>query len=118
MLSKIDFLTLFLLVSIISSAINLANANSKSVCPTRNHDNIHQIDIFDGKPEELAYLAPDDEQTAPNTYTLGYIYEKGRRVTIRCKYNSGFVFDVELKNKVNECKLSSYKSGEYALVCK
>lgn len=118
MLSRTDFLTLFLLLNVFNGAMNLANANSEGVCPARPDDKIQQIDIFDGKPEELAYLAPDDDKTASNIYTLNYIYDQGRIVTVRCKYHSGFAVDVELKDKVTQCKFSSYKSGSSALVCK
>jgi hypothetical protein len=113
-----DFLKLFLLINVFSSVFNLASANSEGVCPTRRNEKVQQIDIFDGKPVELAYLAPDDEQTSPNTYTLNHIYEEGRSVTIRCKYDSGFVYDVELKNKVNQCKFFRNKSGNPRLICK
>ena len=118
MLSKTDFLRVFLLINVFGSTMNLASANSEGVCPARPDGKIQQIDIFDGKPEELAYLAPDDDKTASNIYTLSYIYDQGRIVTVRCKYHSGFAVDVELKDKVNQCKFSSYKSGNSALVCK
>lgn len=117
MLSKSDVLKL-LLVNVLSGAINVANANPASVCPARLNDTIQQIDIFDGKPEELAFLAPDDDQALPSIYTLNYIYDAGRTVTVRCKYTSSFVADVELKSKVNQCTFSSYKSGNSALICK
>ena len=119
MLLNNGFIKLFLLINIFSCIFNLASANDvKGVCPTRGNEKIQQIDIFDGKPEELAYLAPDDDQTSPDTYTLNYIYEKGQIVTIRCKYDSGFVYDVELKNKVSQCKFSRNKSGNSSLICK
>jgi hypothetical protein len=118
MLSKTEFMKYLLLILILGSAIYFARANAENVCHTRPGDNIQQIDIFDGKPEELAYLAPDDEKAAPNIYTLGYIYDQGRVVTIRCKYNSGFVADVELKGRVTQCKSLSNKSGDMSLACK
>lgn len=118
MLLKADFLKLFLLINVFSCAFNLASANAKGVCPIRLNEKVQQIDIFDGKPVELAYLAPDDDQTAPNTYSLSYIYEQGRIVTIRCKYDSGSVYDIELKNKVNQCKFFRNKSGNPTLICK
>ena len=116
MLLNNRFLKLFVLINVSACFFNLTNA--KSVCAKRANEKIQQIDIFDGDPLELAYLAPDDDQTAPNTYTLNYIYEKGQIVTIRCKYDSGFVYDVELKNKVSQCKFYRNKSGNPALICK
>jgi len=118
MLLKADYLKLFLLINLFSCAINTASAASEGVCPKRQNDKVQQIDIFDGKPEELAYLAPDDDRTSPNIYTLSDIYKEGRIVTIRCKYDSGFVHDVELKNKVKQCRFYRNKSGNSKLICK
>ena len=118
MLLKSDFLKLILFAFFFSVAPSLANANSESICTTRPNEKVQQIYIFDGKPEELAYLAPDDNQTNSNIYTLNYIYDAGRFVTIRCKYDSNFIYDVEMKDKVNQCKFSKNKSDSYILICK
>ncbi len=116
MLSNNRFFTLFALMTVLACGLNTANA--KGVCAKRGNEKVQQIDIFDGDPSELAFLAPDDDQTAPNTYTLNYIYDKGGIVTIRCKYDSGFVNVVQLKNKVRQCKFSKNKAGQPNLVCK
>lgn len=93
-------------------------ADAKDVCPARANEKVKQIDIFDGKPEELAFLAPDDDEKAPNTYTLKNIYEQGRIVTIRCTYDSGFIFELPMKDKVDNCHFSRSKAGVPKLVCK
>ena len=108
---------LLLATAFICTAGALADAKSSEVCPVRSGDIVQNIDVFDGKPEELAYLAPDDDRVAKNTFTLGYVYKEGRAVTIRCKYASGFVVDVELKNKVDKCIASRNKSGPVAVIC-
>lgn len=93
-------------------------ADAKGVCPARANEKVKQIDLFDGKPEEQAFLAPDDDEKAPNTYSLKGIYEQGRIVTIRCTYDSGFVFELPMKDKVDHCNFSRSKAGAPNLVCK
>ncbi|MDO8728682.1 MAG: hypothetical protein Q7K26_02175 [bacterium] len=113
MLSKIRIIKLILL----SIGCACLSVGAKGVCPELIHDKVQQIYIFDGSPDELAYLAPDDDDKAANTYTLSYIYEKGRIVTIRCTYESGYVFDVSMKNRINLCNFSRSKAGTPILVC-
>lgn len=109
-------LTLLLLIGVV--AFNPAFAKPRGVCPEIKHDKVRQIYIFDGQPSELAYLAPDDSETAPDTYTLSKIYDEGRSVTIRCEYESATVRDIELKNRVRTCRSSESKTGEPRLTCK
>jgi hypothetical protein len=111
MSSRLD-LKVFLLIGILASG----NGNADGVCPKRQNEKLQQIYIFDGKPEELASLAPDDEMN--DIYTLGAIYKEGRTVTVRCQYDTGFILDVELKKVVHTCKGSENKSGIPKLICK
>lgn len=113
---KTNTLKLCVLIGVFS--LNPAFANQGEVCPVLKHDKLRQISIFDGKPGEQAYLAPDDSETAANTYTLGKIHDEGRSVTIRCEYGSGVVRDIELKNKVRRCLYSERKTGEPRLTCR
>jgi hypothetical protein len=118
MLSKSDFSKPILLAGAFTCvALGWASAKTQEVCPVRSGDSVQNIDVFDGKPEELAFLAPDDGGTTTNIFTLGDIYKEGRTVTIRCKYGTGFVADVELKNKVDHCTASRSKSGHVAVIC-
>ncbi|TWB41948.1 hypothetical protein FBZ90_107327 [Nitrospirillum pindoramense] len=52
------------------------------------------------------FLAPDDDRTGRNTYTVSGIYQDGRFVTVRCNYASAFSVDVELKEKISKCLFS------------
>ena len=116
MSSKLD-LKILLLFGILASGNGFAHGNADGVCPPKHRNaKLQQIYIFDGKPEELVSLAPDDETN--DIYTLGAIYKEGRTVTIRCQYDTGFIFDVELKKEVHTCKGSENKSGVPKLVCK
>jgi len=115
MSSRLD-LRIFLLIGMLASGNGFANGNSDGVCSKRQNEKLQQIYIFDGKPEELVSLAPDDETN--DIYTLGAIYKEGRTVTIRCQYDTGFMLDVELKKVVHTCKGSENKSRVPKLVCK
>jgi hypothetical protein len=87
-----------------------------SVCPVRAGAAVTQIDVFDGDPADLAYLAPDDERKAPGTYTVKGIYDQGRYVTIRCHYGADSV-DVKLADRVERCRFSG-GDAHPALSCK
>ncbi|MEP6606593.1 MAG: STY0301 family protein [Nitrosospira sp.] len=118
MLSKIDRRIGTLLLAACSFS-TLACAKPVSVCPKQDHATVQQIDIFDGKPEDEAYLAPDDPDKAPNSYTLSDIYTQGRTVTVRCSYNNGQVRNVELNRRTQTCRyLEAGKNRSAALVCR
>jgi hypothetical protein len=87
-----------------------------SVCPVRAGARVSQIDIFDGDPAELAFLAPDDENKAPNTYTVKSIYDEGRYVTVRCHYGPTLVV-VQLAKRIARCTFSGGDTRP-ALTCK
>lgn len=55
---------------------------------------MRQIDICVGNPKDLGYLAPDDDS---DKYSLGYFYDHGEFITIRCEYTDGQARDVELR---------------------
>ena len=93
-----------------------AKSPALKVCPVRSDSKVKQIDIFDGDPKDLAYLAPDDDIS--NTYTVGGIYERGSIVTVRCKYKNGEVVDVPLTDRMDKCVFSRNKQGVSSLVCK
>lgn len=99
-------------------APNVVYAGSTGVCPARKHEKVVQIYIFDGKPDEQVFLAPDDDEKAPNTYTLAKIHQAGRTVTVRCEYSKGPVHDTELKKNVKRCQSSESKSGSFSLICR
>ena len=89
---------------------------ARSVCTAHSGAPVTQIDIFDGDPADLASLAPDDPQSAPNTYTVKGVYEQGRHVTVRCHFGSTFD-DVVLTTPVSSCQFSGGDKHP-ALACK
>lgn len=92
-------------------AAGCVDAKGDGVCTARPDDPARQLYLFDGDPAGRALLAPDDEQTAPNTYSVGPIYDRGRYVTVRCEYKSGASHDVQLKEKVSRCEYSEGDTG-------
>jgi hypothetical protein len=117
MLSSPEVRLLGLLLSICTGSPAFADGTGKSLCPRFTGHKVQHIDIFDGNPTEQAYLAPDDDKTAPNTYTVGSIYEQGRKVTVRCTYDGGLMRDVVL-NKAETCNFSEDKRSGPSLVCR
>lgn len=101
--------------ALVACVLGPAQAKTLDVCPVRHHDPIQQIYLFDGTPEELAYLAPDDDA---NLYSLKSIYDKGRFVTVRCKYEGGSIVDLELKNRTSQCTFRKDKAGYGNLRCR
>ena len=110
--------TIAILVALAGFVIPAAHAKSPEVkvCPVRSDSKVKQIDIFDGDPKDLAYLAPDDENS--NTYTVSGIYERGSSITVRCKYKDCKVVEVPLTAVIDKCVFSRSKQGASSLVCK
>ncbi len=95
-----------------------ARAADITPCSEKPGTALKYVEIYDGPPEEMASLAPDDEGKNSGTYTLGYIYEDGRFVTIRCKYADGTAADVKLAAKVESCKDAVGKDKKVHFTCR
>lgn len=89
-----------------------------SVCPARPGDIVQAIDVFDGPPEELAYLMADGQRGGASLFTIGPIREAGRRVTIRCKYRSGAALDVLVRAEAEQCAARRQNSGNVLVTCR
>lgn len=87
-------------------------AETQVVCPIRPSHPLRYVDVFDGEPAELATLVPGLAKESYGYWLLGYVYDAGRFVTIRCKYADKQTLDVKLANRINRCdyKLSSKKA--------
>jgi hypothetical protein len=93
-------------------------AVSAEVCPSRSGQPLRFVDVFDGTPEELATLVPDKALARSGYWELGYVYDSGRFVTIRCKYRDGKASDVKLARKVARCDYRINARKTLALRCK
>nr|WP_240650591.1 STY0301 family protein [Variovorax guangxiensis] len=92
-------------------------AVSAEVCPVRTGQPLRFVDVFDGKPEEMATLVPDETGKSSGHWSLGYIYEAGRVVTVRCKYADGQTSDVTLSAKTARCDYKINAKKTLALNC-
>jgi hypothetical protein len=95
-----------------------APAVAAEVCPIRSGQPVRFVDVFDGPPQELATLVPDVAQARSGYWQLGYVYEAGRVVTIRCKYADGQSEDVTLSKKVQRCNYKINAQKKLTLNCK
>ena len=104
---------------IATGCVATACATPTSVCPKRGQAKVQQIDIFDGNPQDQAYLAPDDPDNAPDIYTLGPILDHGGKVTVRCHYDDDAVRDVALTSHERNCHYVEPQGRvSAALICK
>jgi hypothetical protein len=100
--------------AVLAASLSLAPPPGRAaeVCPARAGQAVRFVDIFDGAPEELATLVPDKARKFSGYWRLGYVYDAGRFVTVRCKYADRTVTDVKLPSKVRQCdyKIDAQKS--------
>lgn len=80
-----------------------AKPTTADVCPLQANSYLQYVDVFDGSPEEMAILMPDQAHDAHGYWSLGYVYDAKRTVTVRCKYANGKAVDVTLEEKVQRC---------------
>jgi hypothetical protein len=88
------------------------------VCPVRAGQPLRHVDVFDGPPEELATLIPDRAEDRSGHWELGYVYDAGRFVTIRCKYADGVSTDRRLAGRIRRCDYTIDPSGTLGLACR
>ncbi len=103
-------IAIFLTVS--TFGCTAAQPTSIEVCPAQSNNDLQFVDVFDGSPEEMAILMPDEAQDTHGYWLLGYVYDAKRTVTVRCKYTNGKSLDVTLEEKVQRCdyKISAQKT--------
>lgn len=92
-------------------------SNTNNVCPVQADQFLQYVDIFDGLPEEMAILAPDNAQDTAGYWSLGYVYDAGRVVTVRCKYSGGAVVDITLSERVEKCAYDLAEKEPLSISC-
>jgi len=107
---------LLLLASLAGFALHPAVA--AEVCPSRPQHVLRFVDVFDGTHEDQATLMPDKPDKRSGYWRLGYVYDAGRIVTIRCKYDDGQKLDIQLKNRVTRCDYRRDAKDALKLYCK
>jgi len=89
-----------------------------AVCPARADHPLRFVDVFDGAPSDMATLVPDQAGESSGYWQLGYVYDAGRFVTVRCKYADGSTPDVKLTSKIKRCDYSIDSKKTLKLDCK
>ncbi|WP_310734676.1 STY0301 family protein [Azohydromonas caseinilytica] len=92
-------------------------AIAAGVCPAREGQPLLFVQVFDGPPEELATLVPDVATERSGYWQLGYVYDAGRMVTIRCEYVDKQSVDVKLADRVERCDYSIRGRNRLKLSC-
>lgn len=93
-------------------------ALAADVCPKRAGQPVRFVDVFDGPTERLEMLVPDRNGKTAGYWKLGYIYDGGRFVMVRCKYADGQASDVKLSDKVAQCDYRIDAKKTLSLSCK
>lgn len=89
-----------------------------AVCPAHPDHPLRFVEVFDGAPSDMASLVPDQPGASAGYWQLGYVYDAGRFVTVRCKYADGKVSDTKLPNKINRCDYTIDSKKILKLDCK
>lgn len=93
-------------------------ADSGRICPVRAGHPLRYVDVFDGSPQEQALLMPEQLDDRTGFWELGYVYEAGRTVTVRCKYVDGASVDRPLTRKVRRCEYRVDPEGTLGVDCR
>jgi hypothetical protein len=86
-------------------------------CPDSGGTTLRLVDVFDGPPESLATLIPDEAGERSGYWNLKYVYDAGRSVTIRCKYANGEAHDVKLSAGTRRCDYAIDSQESLTLRC-
>lgn len=106
-----------LLVALLGCSIQQSTI-AAAACPARPDHPLRFVDVFDGSPSDMATLVPDQAVGSSGYWRLGYIYDAGRFVTIRCKYTDGRVSDTKLASKIDRCDYTIDSKKALKLDCK
>src|SRR5262245_2893377 len=93
-------------------------AQTTQVCPVRPDAALRFVDVFDGDPASLATLIPDEAKEESGRWNLGYVYDAGRFVTIRCKYSDDRTQDIKLSSRVSACDYAIDAQKTLTVSCK
>jgi hypothetical protein len=86
-------------------------------CPVLAGEELQLVDVFDGSPAEQAYLVPDSTNDEGGVWRLGYVFDAGRFVTVRCKYTHGHAIDLTIATRVARCQYTSQGAAGLKMVC-
>ena len=91
----------------IALAQGAALAAPAPVCPAVPGHALKRLTVFDGPPEELASLVPEQDGKGRAYWDLAYVYRAQRRVWVQCHYEPQAMRTMELPAQVNRCTFTS-----------
>lgn len=107
-------------LALVTAQLGAAPAHGQAqatACPTLPDDRLQFVDVFDGTPEEQAYLVPDSATDASGWWSLGYVYDAGRFVTVRCKYAHGHSVDLRIPSRIARCAYTNQGAAGLTMAC-
>ena len=84
----------------------VAQEAATSVCPAKQNSFVKSVDVYDGPLADMVILIPDEATETEGYWNLSYVYEAGRTVNIQCKYADKTSVDINLANKITQCRYS------------
>lgn len=109
--------TVILAASLVVCGCVQATPATHTICPAKPGNPLRYVDVYDGAPAELAVLQADAATPDHGHWKLGYVYDAGRFVTIRCTYTDKQTDDVKLDQRINRCDYRITKHGALSLSC-
>lgn len=104
--------------SLVLASCTFAQGTADNACPAKTGTFVKSVDIFDGPVADMAILMADEAQETQGFWNLGYVYEAGRTVNIRCKYADKSSADINLAKKINQCRYTISPDKSLLLDCK
>jgi hypothetical protein len=100
-----------------------AAAHAESCPAVRDKQPLVSVDLFDGPVEDMADLVPDastdSKYHAHASWKLGYIYDSGHAVYVKCVYRGAKdALIVKLDRQVENCVFDRTKDKPASLTCK
>jgi hypothetical protein len=100
----------------LASACGIGDAIGAEICAAKSQI-LRSVTVFDGPPSEQASLVPDRAGKNGGSWELGYVYDAGRSVWVRCQYADGSSSEVQLSAKVGNCEYKAVKKDAFKLFC-
>jgi len=106
------------LTAALLSGCSIRPAVAAAVCPVRAGQPLRFVDVFDGPPVQLALLMPDKAEKQSGYWLLDYVFDAGRFVVVRCKYDDKQTLDVKLSKRVHKCDYKIDAAKALDIFCK
>ena len=98
--------------------LSAVSAVAAPVCPAGPNGALKDFTVYDGAPADKADLRADKGTQTSGYFIVDGIFDKGRFITVRCRYTDGKVEDVRISKKVRRCTYSTQKSTGLSVDCR